>query len=300
MQPITFPGLGLTFQIDRVAFSIGGFGVYWYGLIIGIGFFLAVFLGLHEAKRIRVNTDDLIDAILWTTPVAIIGARLYYVIMEWDYYGAHPSEIIAIRDGGLAIYGAVIAACLMALLFSRLKKIPIGKLLDLVAIGFMPAQAIGRWGNFVNQEAFGSVTELPWRMGLVVGGETVYVHPTFLYESLWNLVGFAVIYTLFRLAHRELSEGKERGRFLTFYARPGVTFLSYVFWYGMGRLWIEGLRTDSLYLFGVRISQWLAGVSMVVALVLLIWLAVRKPKAEETEEEIKEEASEEVLEEKEE
>lgn len=280
MNPITFPGLGLELHVDRVAFSIGSFDIYWYGLIIGVGFFLAIFLGLHEAKRIGVSTDALVDAILWTTPVAIIGARLYYVIMEWDYYGKHLSEILAIRDGGLAIYGAVIAAFLMACLFSRLKKIPLGKLLDLAALGFILAQAIGRWGNFFNREAYGSETDLPWRMGLMVNGETLYVHPTFLYESLWNLAGFAGLYTLFRLAHREMPEGKEKGRFLSFFARPGVTFLSYVFWYGLGRVWIEGLRTDSLYLFGIRVSQWLAGITMVLALGVLIWMAVKKPKEE--------------------
>ncbi len=257
-QVISFPGLGLEFTLNRVAFTLfGQKDIYWYGIIICAGFVLASLYLSMRVKRFGLTVDHLLDCMILCVPTGVIGARLYYVIFRWSYYSQHPEEIIAIWNGGIAIYGAVIAVVITLWAYSRHKKISFGTLCDLAALGLLIGQCIGRWGNFVNGEAHGSITLLPWRM--VIDGSSPF-HPTFLYEmiwnlieSLWNLVGFLALHFY-----------SKKRRF------NGEIALLYVAWYGLGRAWIEGLRTDSLYLGPVRISQVLAVVSCVVAVAVLV------------------------------
>lgn len=272
MNPIVFPGLGLEFHIQRVAFSLFGKDVYWYGVIIALGFVAAVAYCYYQSGRYGVPKERVIDFILFAAPGGIIGARIYYVLFYQSLYrdpdgSFNWGRAVAIWDGGLAIYGGVIAAILILLAFCKVNQIKFFAFADLGSYGLFIGQAIGRWGNFCNQEAFGGLTSLPWRMGLTVGGQYIEVHPTFLYESVWNLAGLAIAHFLLR----------KRRRF------DGEIFLFYLSWYGLGRLWIEGLRTDSLYLFntGIRVSQLLAGLSFVIAGAILIALLIRlKPDPE--------------------
>ena len=272
MNPIVFPGLGLEFHINRVAFSVFGKPIYWYGIIIAIGFLLAVTYCYHNAARFGIQKDRVIDLILFAAPGGIIGARIYYVLFYQSLYrnadgSFNWKEAIAIWDGGLAIYGGVIAAVLILLIFCKVNKIKFAAFADLGSYGLFIGQSIGRWGNFCNQEAFGGLTDLPWRMGLTIAGEYVEVHPTFFYESLWNAVGFLFAHFFLR-KHRKFD---------------GEVFLFYLGWYGLGRVWIEGLRTDSLYLFGtgIRVSQLLAALCLIVAVVLLLVMLLKvKPGPE--------------------
>lgn len=247
---ISFPALGLDFQINRVAANIFGKDIYWYGIIICIGFVLAALYVNARVKEFGATSDNLMDCLIICVPVGIICARIYYVIFEWDYYSQHLNEIIAIWNGGIAIYGAVIGVVVALYIYSRVKKLPFASLCDLAAFGLLIGQCIGRWGNFINGEAHGGPTDLPW--GMSIDGAAA-VHPTFLYESIWNLVGFIALH---------------------FYSKkrkfPGEMALLYVAWYGLGRAWIEGLRTDSLYIGTLRVSQVLAAVSCIVAVALLI------------------------------
>ena len=272
MNPIVFPGLGLELNINRVAFSVFGKDIYWYGIIIACGFVLAVIYCYYNAKRFGIEKDRVIDFILFAAPGGIIGARIYYVLfypsLYWNADGSFNwKEAIAIWDGGLAIYGGVIAAIIILLIFCRVNRIKFLAFADLGSYGLLIGQAVGRWGNFCNQEAYGGPTNLPWRMGLTVAGEYIEVHPTFLYESLWNAVGLAFAHFVLR-KHRKFD---------------GEVFLFYLSWYGLGRMWIEGMRTDSLYLFntGIRVSQLLAGLCFVIAGALLLVLVMKlKPDPE--------------------
>lgn len=289
---VFFPGLGLEFTLNRVAITLLGRPVYWYGVIIGCGFFLAVLLCSKWAPEYGLTEDHIIDSLLYAVPVGIVGARSYYVIFYLDLYRRADGSldwggIFRLSDGGLAIYGGLIAAILGLIFYCRRKKIPFLAFGDLVIQGLLLGQSIGRWGNFMNVEAYGSVTDLPWRMcsqsiadelwrkGLLESEElyfslmegTLGVHPTFLYESLWNLAGFFVIHFVVR-------------RWRKF---DGQLFLSYVLWYGAGRTFIEGLRTDSLYFFGLKLfgiplrtSQVLALVSAVTAGAILFWQLRKK------------------------
>lgn len=254
MHAIRFPAIGLELTINPVAFSVLGKPIYWYGIIIAVGFALAILYAMREAKRVGVKGDALMDMVLIGAPSAIICARLYYVIFSWDYYSQHPGEIIAIWEGGLAIYGGLIGAFVSAAIYAKIKKLSLPAILDVAAPGFLLAQSIGRWGNFVNQEAFGGPTSLPWRMELFLPEENAYVavHPTFLYESLWNLAGFFLLFAV-----------RKKKPF------DGFLFYAYLLWYGLGRVWIEGLRADSLYLGPLRVSQWLAGSCVVVCSVII-------------------------------
>lgn len=266
MNPIVFPGLGLELNINRVAFSVFGKDIYWYGIIIACGFILAVTYCYYNAKRFGIVKDRVIDFILFAAPGGIIGARIYYVVFYLSLYrnpdgSFNWGKAIAIWDGGLAIYGGVIAAIIILLIFCAVNKIKFLAFADLGSYGLFIGQAIGRWGNFCNQEAYGGPTTLPWRMGLTVAGEYIEVHPTFLYESVWNLVGLAFAHFVLR-KHRKFD---------------GQVFLFYLSWYGLGRFWIEGMRTDSLYLFntGIRVSQLLAGICFLIAGALLIVLTIK-------------------------
>ena len=268
-MPVEFPGLfpGLKINIDPVALHIGH-GIYWYGIIIALGFLLAVLFCSRRAPRYGIQKDSLYDMLIIATPLSVIGARLYYVIFYLDLFrdenGAFlPGKAVAIWDGGLAIYGGVIVAVLTVFFFCRHQHIKVGAMLDVGCMGLLIGQMIGRWGNFINREAFGGETTLPWRMRLwESAGHYIEVHPTFFYESLWNFIGLLLIVLVI----------EKRRKF------DGENFLFYLFWYGLGRAWIEGLRTDSLYLFDwtllgepIRVSQLLSVVLCVAAAIMLIY-----------------------------
>ncbi|NLA86156.1 MAG: prolipoprotein diacylglyceryl transferase [Clostridiales bacterium] len=260
MQPISFPGLGITFTINKEAFSILGWPVYWYAIFLAFGFCLGGVLAYRNAKKFGIKSNDLTDLFLILVPVSIVGARLYYVIFTWSMYKDNLLEIFNIRHGGLAIYGGVISALITAFIFARKRKINLLDLLDLLAPYLALGQAIGRWGNFFNQEAYGAATNLPWRMQIYDQNSMSYisVHPTFLYESLWNFALFAFL-IWFRKS-RKLS-----GEVLTLYLAI----------YGLGRCWIEGLRTDSLYLGAIRVSQLVAGVCFIAFVIAFILRRIR-------------------------
>ena len=251
MNTIVF--FGKTLVLDPIAFHIGSKPVYWYGIIIATGFFLALLYGFSEAKRTGFSQDDLSNAVLIGTPAAIVGARLYYVLFNLGEYKSL-SEMVAVWNGGIAIYGGLIAACLSGFIYCKVKKISFLELVDIVCGGFFIGQFVGRWGNFVNSEAYGAETSLPWKMGVMEEGELIYVHPTFLYESLWNLCGFLILLKIRK--HKKYN---------------GQLFLYYMLWYGLGRIWIEGLRTDSLYLGQIRISQLASAVCIVIGGGFLIY-----------------------------
>lgn len=278
---ISFPMLG-GLTLDPPAYiTVFGKNIYFYGIIIALGFLLAMLCCARGAKRFGIEQDDLYDLFLWLLPCAILGARLYFVLFyDLEYYLSHPTEILAVWHGGLAIYGGVIAGMVVILLVCRHKNIPASAMLDLLVFGLLIGQIIGRWGNFMNREAFGAETDIFCRMGLTApDGTTIYVHPTFLYESLWNLVCLVFLFVF-------VKKGKRR--------YDGQCALIYFFWYGLGRAWIEGLRTDSLYLgsTGIRVSQALSMALAVIALALLIIqgrrehpsekLYVNRRKAQET------------------
>ena len=268
-SPITFPNLGITVDPNPVAFTVFGKDIYWYGIIIALGFLLAVIYMMRRAPVFGLTQDDLLDEVLWAVPIGVICARLYYCIFYWELYADNPISILYIWEGGLAIYGGVIGGAITILVVSRVKKIKTGTMLDIAAMAVLIGQIFGRWGNFMNREAFGAETDVFCRMGIVSpSGETIYVHPTFLYESLWNLVCFIFLCVW-------VKQGRRR--------YDGQCILIYFFWYGIGRTWIEGLRTDSLYIggTGIRVSQALSAVLAFIALVLLIVNARREHKPED-------------------
>lgn len=257
--------MGLNMTVDPVAFTLGGFKIYWYGIIIGIGFALALVFALRNLKRFGINPDGFVDCVIVGLICGIFGARLYYVIFRWgEYYSSHPDEILSIHSGGLAIYGGVIGGLLGGSIVAKLKKLPIPAVLDIAVMGFLIGQGLGRWGNFFNQEAFGTPTDLPWRM-VSENTEGTGVHPCFLYESIWCLLGFALLYIFSR-------------RFRKY---DGQIFLLYLVWYGLERMLVEGLRTDSLYtpFLGLRVSQILAAATALTGGILLILLRKRRSKA---------------------
>lgn len=267
MGTISFPNLGIEVNPDQVAFNIFGKEIYWYGIIIAAGFILAVAYALVRVKSFGLTEDNILDMLFAAVPAAIICARLYYCIFYWDLYADHPVSVFYIWEGGLAIYGGVIGAVLAVIVFCRVKKLPLGPMLDIGGLGLLIGQLVGRWGNFINREAHGTVTDSFLKMGIADAyGQVTYYHPTFLYESLWNLLGFVLLHFY-----------SKRRKF------DGEVFALYVAWYGLGRAWIEGLRTDSLYLFGtgIRVSQLLAVVSCIGAFGVVIWVRIRrKPQPE--------------------
>ena len=263
---IEFPGLGLTLN-PPAELSIGSFSIHLYGLIIALGLVLAVVYALRRKEQFGLSEDDLMDGVLWIAPFAIVCARIYYCAFEWENYASNPISILYIWEGGIAIYGAVIGAAIGVILHCKVfKKISVLATLDLVALGFMIGQMLGRWGNFFNREAHGGVTNSFLRMGLLnpITGKGEYFHPTFLYESLWNLVGFIALHFF----------SKKR-------KYDGQVALLYVAWYGLGRAMIEGLRTDSLWWGNFRVSQVLAAVSCLAAVVVLFLLSRKAHKPED-------------------
>jgi phosphatidylglycerol:prolipoprotein diacylglycerol transferase len=264
LSPITFPNLGISVNPDPVAFTVFGKDVYWYGIIIALGFLLAVLYMTGRAARFGLSQDNVLDAVLWAVPIGIICARIYYCAFYWNLYDDNPISVLYIWQGGLAIYGGIIGGVAAMLIVSKVQKFPSMTLLDLSATAVLIGQIFGRWGNFMNREAHGSVTDTLFKMGLEdATGAVIYYHPTFLYESVWNLAGFLALHFY-----------QQKRRF------DGEIFLLYVAWYGLGRAWIEGLRTDSLYLFstGIRVSQLLAAVSCIAAVGVLVWVfAIKEP-----------------------
>ena len=257
---ISFPFLGLEINPPR-GFTLGSLDIRFYGIIIAVGLLLAVIYGLKRGKQFGIREDDILDGILGIVPFAIICARAYYCIFSWQEFADNPISVLYIWQGGIAIYGGVIGAFLGVVVLCLIKKIKLPAVLDLVCLGFLIGQCIGRWGNFMNREAFGAETESFFRMGLYdsVAGIWHYYHPTFLYESLWNLLGFVALHFL----------SKKR-------QYDGQIALGYVAWYGLGRTLIEGLRMDSLMLGNFRVSQLLAAVSCFAAATALVVLAFRK------------------------
>jgi phosphatidylglycerol:prolipoprotein diacylglycerol transferase len=264
ISPITFPGLGI--EIDPASgFSIGSFSVNFYGVIIAIGLILAVVYAWKRCDQFGIKADDITDGVLYIVPFAVLCARAYYCVFQWETYAANPISVLYIWEGGLAIYGGVLGAILGVVVYCYFKKIKVPALLDLVALGFLIGQSMGRWGNFFNREAFGAETESFLRMGLYLSADRFpssiihYYHPTFLYESLWNLVGFVILHFLSKRRQYD-----------------GQVALGYVVWYGLGRAIIEGLRTDSLYWGDFRVSQVLAVISCVAGAAVLCVMAFRK------------------------
>lgn len=259
MFNVSFPGLGLEFTINRVAFSIGGFDIYWYALCIASGVILALFYAYFNAKRFSVDVDKLINCFIVGMITAILGARIYYVAFKWDYFSQNPSDILNIRDGGIAIYGAIIGALLGGLTVARIQKMKLLPVLDLAMICFLIGQAVGRWGNFMNQEAYGVETDSLFRM-VSEGTHNVAVHPCFLYESVWCALGVLVLHIFSK-------------RWQKYF---GQVSLLYMVWYGLERTFVEGLRTDSLYLpfmignYQPRVSQVLSLVLVIAGIVMLI------------------------------
>ena len=279
-SPIRFPGLFVdwAFTASSKALDIGN-GIYWYGILIALGLVIAIWWCMNQKSKYGITEDDLLDSVLWGIPCAIVGARIYYVLFYLDQFKNSDGSFsfrkaIAIWDGGLAIYGAVIAVVIVGICVSRHRGYKLGAMLDLAVMGLLIGQCIGRWGNFMNREAFGAETTLPWRMQLTtVTGQLVEVHPTFLYESLWNLVGLLLIIFVVSKARRF----------------DGENTWFYFLWYGLGRFWIEGLRTDSLYLFNwtflgqpIRVSQALSLLLAVTAAVMLFYnIKIKKHSRDE-------------------
>ena len=275
---IVFPGLGIDITLDNEAFSLFGLSIKWYGVLIAFGMLLAMIYCFKRTKAFGIDGDRLTDTVFAGLIGAVIGARLYYVVLHAESF--HDiKEILAIRDGGLAIYGGILGALLFGCITAKIRKLRILPTLDLASMGFLIGQAVGRWGNFFNQEAFGCNTTLPWGMS---GGKIqqyllnhqaslaaqgmdinpyVPVHPCFLYESVWCAVGFLILHLYHK--HRKFD---------------GEVFCMYVLWYGTGRFFIEGLRTDSLYIGSVRASQMLALISAIAALVIIIAMRIRVKK----------------------
>ncbi len=287
MPEIWFPNLGIEIaHLDRVAFTVFGRNVYWYGIFIGLAVVLGVLMAMKEAKRTGQSPDMYVDFIIYALIFAIIGARLYYVIFSWDFYSAHPEKIFALREGGLAIYGGIIGGVVTAIVYCKRKGVNFWLLADTIAPCLAFGQMLGRWGNFFNREAFGGFTNGLLAMRLQVsqvrtsdisaevmqhivnygGVDYIQVHPTFLYESLWNLC-------LFLLLIKFRPKKKFDGQVL------GLYFLGYA----LGRVWIEGLRTDQLMLGPFAVSQLLSGVLIICAAVFLIWKGKQEKAKKESE-----------------
>lgn len=245
--------------MDRVAFTIFGIDVMWYGILMASGMMIGTLLAIKEGKRVGIKEDDILDLAIVAIPSGLICARLYYVIFNWDFYSENLSQILNFRGGGMAIHGALIGGVLAGYIFSRYKKISFFKLADTVIIGMPLAQAIGRWGNFINQEAHGGPTNLPW--GIMVNGEKV--HPTFLYESIWNLGIFVFLWVFRKKKQYE-----------------GQIIVLYTILYSMGRFFIEGLRTDSLMIGPLRMAQVISLIGVIGGIIIHIYLSKKNKQKE--------------------
>lgn len=259
--------------INPVAFHLGNLSVKWYGIIMAVAIVLACWMAINEGKKRQIIPDDFVDLLLWAVPLGYVGARIYYVIFEWGYYSQHPEQIIAIWNGGIAIYGGLIAGLIVLLIFCYKRMLPPFLMLDIIAPGVMAAQILGRWGNFVNQEAHGAPTTLHFLQSLHLPQFIIeqmkicgtYYQPTFLYESFFNLIGLILILSLRHKKHL---------------FKQGEVFMTYLLWYSVVRFFVEGMRTDSLYIFGIiRVSQALSLILFIATIILWIYRRkVVKPK----------------------
>ena len=256
---ISFPALGIALDPPR-SIALGPLSIHFYGMIIAFGLILAVVYATRRSKQFGIKEDDVLDGVLYVTPFAVLCARAYYCIFSWEHYADDPIRLLYIWEGGLAIYGGVLGAAIGVTVLCRVKRIKLPAMLDLVSLGFLIGQSIGRWGKFFNREAFGAETDTFLRMGLMnrYTGDVTYYHPTFFYESLWNAIGFLLLH--------QLSKKRQY---------DGQIALGYAAWYGLGRAFIEGLRTDSLYWGPFRVSQLLAAVSCFAAVSVLLWQMFR-------------------------
>ena len=256
---ISFPALGISMNPPK-SIELGPLSIHFYGMIIAMGLVLAVVYACRRSKQFGLKEDDILDGVLWVTPFAILCARAYYCIFSWEHYADEPIRLLYIWEGGLAIYGGVLGAAIGVTVLCKVKKIKLPTMLDIVSLGFLIGQSIGRWGNFFNREAFGAETDSFLRMGLMNGytGTVTYYHPTFFYESVWNAAGFLLLHRLSK--HRQYD---------------GQIALGYAAWYGLGRAFIEGLRTDSLYWGPFRVSQLLAAASCMAAVSVVLWQMFR-------------------------
>ncbi len=269
---LIFPELGWEFTVNSDAFTVFGLTIKWYGIMITLGLLLAFVYCFRRMKSYGLDQDRVVDAVFFGLIGGIVGARAYFVLMQWDNYKDNLSSVFSIRDGGLAIYGGIIGSVIIGCIVAKIRKVRIAPLLDLAGMGFLIGQGFGRWGNFFNHEAFGSNTNLPWGMTslriqnylsenanmiLETTGTQVDplipVHPCFLYESLWCFIGFLLIHLY-----------SKKRKF------DGEMFLLYVGWYGIGRFFIEGLRTDSLMIGHIRVSQLVAGICVLVAIIIIL------------------------------
>ena len=267
---ISFPGLGIFGLNPPASFSVFGHRIYFYGVLFALGFTLGILYCARRSKDFGLKSDDFYDMVILLIPLSILCARIYFVLFRLDEFAGRPLiAYFAVWEGGIAIYGGIIGGILAIWLVTRRKKLPFLAMLDLTVFGVLIGQIIGRWGNFMNREAFGGQTEIFCRMGLTnPSGHTIYVHPTFLYESLWNLVLFLGLWLWVKKGKRKYD---------------GQMSLLYLFFYGLGRAWIEGLRTDSLYIghTGIRVSQALSLVLVLFAGALLLWERRREHPASE-------------------
>jgi len=277
MAPITFPGLGFQVEVGRNVISIGNFSIAWYGLMITLGMVLAIWYCSKRAPQYGIKEGSIVDMMFVVLPIAILGARLYYVFFAWSHvmsgrnFGQQIIALFAVWEGGLAIYGGIIAGAAAAFMFCRHRKIEWREMFDIGALGLLIGQGVGRWGNFFNREVYGVETTLPWRMGIQVGGDVLEVHPLFLYESLWCLAGLILLHKL----------SKNR-------AYKGQTFLQYMAWYGAGRTFFELIRfeTQVLTMGGMRVSMWLSLLIAVGGIAGLVYMHKRNKAnvCEDTEE----------------
>ncbi|MCC8101003.1 MAG: prolipoprotein diacylglyceryl transferase [Clostridiales bacterium] len=290
---IRFPHLGITLTNVVKSFQIGGLTIACYGIVLALAMMTGLFLVMKVAKATGQKEDDYFDLGILAIAIAVVCARIYYVVFSWDYYSSHLAEIFNLRRGGLAIYGGVIGGVATVLVFCHIRKLNARRMLDTMSVGLVWGQALGRWGNFFNREAFGEYTDNLFAMQLPVsdvraseiteamrahiqtidGVDYIQVHPTFLYESLWNLGVLAVLLLVTWRLYRQDRPEEQAGR-----DNDGVVFLLYLLLYGLGRFWIEGLRTDQLILFGtgLPVSQVLSGILVVASFVLLICMRVWK------------------------
>jgi phosphatidylglycerol:prolipoprotein diacylglycerol transferase len=248
--------------MDKVAFSVFGIDVMWYGVLMATGMILGTLIAIKEAKRVGIKEDDVLDLAMWAIPMGLIGARLYYVLFNADYYFANPSQILNFRGGGMAVHGSLIGGILTGYIFTKIRHIDFLKMADTVLIGMPLAQAIGRWGNFINGEAYGSQTDLPW--AIIVDG--VSVHPTFLYESIWDFLIFVYLWLIRK-------KKKYEGQILVYY----ITL------YSLGRFFIEGLRTDSLMFGPIKMAQLISLVGVVGGIIAHIYLSKKAKSNVNTE-----------------
>lgn len=255
----------MTLTINPVAFNLGNLSVKWYGVIMALAIILAVSMAIIEGRKRQIESDDFVDLLLWAVPLGYVGARIYYVIFEWQYYAQHPDQIIAIWNGGIAIYGGLLAGLVVLLIFCYKKMLPPFLMLDIITPGVMAAQILGRWGNFINQEAHGGPTTLGFLQSLHLPNfiisqmkiNGIYYQPTFLYESFFNLIGLILILVLRHKKHL---------------FKQGEIFMLYLAWYSVVRFFVEGMRTDSLYLWGsIRVSQLLSLILLMIVIGLFIY-----------------------------